>query len=241
MLKFGLIGLPLDHSFSKTFFEAKFNRENLPYLYSNYSIKELVNLPLFLNESQLNGFNVTIPHKQNIIPFLNELDEFASNVNAVNTVLVKNEKLYGFNTDIFGFKQSILPLLKAHHTSALILGTGGASKAVEFVLKGLGISTTFVSRTVNSSLITYQELNKDLIGAHLLIVNCTPLGTFPNVDQSPPIPFEFITSQHLMVDLIYNPEQTLFLKKSLAQGAQIKNGLEMLYIQAEKAFEIWTK
>lgn len=246
--KFGLIGFPLEHSFSKKYFSEKFLRENLSdCIYENFPIEFISELPsLIKSHPDLRGLNVTIPYKEQVIPFLDELDETAGKVGAVNTIKIEEGsttggagKLKGFNTDVFGFMQSIMKLLQPIHTSSLILGTGGSSKAVAFGLKKMGIEFDFVSRNPDEKELRYEDLNKDVIRHYKIIINSTPLGLFPNAENFPPIPYEFITSSHLLFDLIYNPEETVFLQKGRERGALIKNGLEMLQLQADKSWEIW--
>jgi shikimate dehydrogenase len=186
------------------------------------------------------GFNVTIPYKEQIIPFLDDLDSPAKTIGAVNTVVVKNGRLIGYNTDFEGFKSSLLPFLPKRPIKALILGTGGASKAVAYALRTLNIPYLFISRNPDKGL-TYQSLSKEIMAEYSLVINTTPIGMFPNIDQFPDIPYPFLTSQHLLYDLVYNPALTTFLKKGQMQGAQILNGLKMLELQAEKAWEIWNQ
>ncbi|MFP5470229.1 MAG: shikimate dehydrogenase family protein [Bacteroidia bacterium] len=242
MRHFGLIGYPLSHSFSKNYFTEKFQKGNIDADYINIEIENLTTID-FVKQHKLSGFNVTIPHKQNIIPFLNEVDEEAKNVGAVNTVKVlTNGDLIGYNTDVFGFRQSIKPFLESQHERALILGTGGASKAVSYVLKNLGIYVLHASRNPKSSNeISYADVNEFVIKAHKLIVNTTPLGMFPNVETYPEIPYQYMSSEHLLYDLVYNPQQATFLLKGKEQGATIMNGISMLHLQAEKAWEIWNE
>lgn len=241
MKQFGLIGYPLSHSFSKGYFAEKFLKESIQdCFYDVYPLKKIEDFTSLCEQHQnLVGLNVTIPYKQQIIPFLDELDETAANIGAVNTIKFINNKKTGFNTDAFGFEMSLQPLLKSHHQQALILGTGGASKAVEFVLKKLGISFRYVSRYKNENTITYSELNEDIIQHSTLIINSTPMGMYPNIEVSPGIPYHFLSDKHLLYDLIYNPEETQFLKEGKQRGAQTKNGLEMLYLQAERSWQIW--
>lgn len=240
MPKFGLIGKDIDYSFSRKYFGAKFKIENLPYTYENFDIPSIQLLPKIISENQdLKGLNVTIPYKEKVLAYLDELNSDAEEIGAVNTIKLHQNKLIGFNTDHFGFKKSLEEFLPLQHKTALILGTGGASKAVAYALKSLGFIYKFVSRNPNSGNLTYNELNQDLIKSHLLIINCTPLGTYPDVNQYPDIPYEFLTSAHLLFDLIYNPEKTEFLKLGALLGAQIVNGADMLKFQAEKAWEIW--
>lgn len=241
MKQFGLIGYPLSHSFSKGYFSEKFQKESI--LNCQYDIFPLEKIEDFTDlcaqYKNLKGLNVTIPYKEKIIPFLDELNDEAQEIGAVNTIKFTNGKMTGYNTDCYGFEMSLKPLLKAHHTSALILGTGGASKAVEYVLKKLGISFQYVSRTKSSTSISYNDVNSFIIQHSTLIINSTPIGMYPNVEDAQHLPYNFITNNHLLYDLIYNPEETQFLKEGKSRGAQTKNGLEMLYLQAERSWEIW--
>ena len=241
MKQYGLIGYPLSHSFSKGYFAEKFAKENIvDCKYDVFPLEKIEDFVELCNDKKnLIGLNVTIPYKEKIIPFLDELDETAANIGAVNTIKFSNGKKIGYNSDAYGFEMSLKPLLKQHHTKALILGTGGASKAVEYVLKKLGIAFQYVSRTKNDKAISYEELNESIIQHSKLIINTTPIGMYPNIDTAPDIPYNVITDKHLLYDLIYNPEETLFLKKGKEKGAQTKNGLEMLYLQAERSWEIW--
>ncbi|OAD91900.1 shikimate dehydrogenase [Aequorivita soesokkakensis] len=241
MSKFGLIGKNIDYSFSKTYFSEKFERENLFHSYENFDIPSIEQFPKIISETpNLKGLNVTIPYKEEVIRFLNDLDETAQKIGAVNTIKIsENGKLKGFNTDFYGFQKSIENFFPLKKKTALILGSGGASKAIAYALENLGFDFKFVSRKDNSNSINYQSLNQALIENHLLIVNCTPLGTFPNIHEYPPIPYAFITENHLLFDLIYNPAETEFLKQGKIQGAKTANGLKMLELQAEKAWEIW--
>ena len=183
--------------------------------------------------------NVTIPYKEDVLPFLNEKNDIVKEVNACNCIKISEGKLSGYNTDVVGFQQSLEQVLESHHTHALILGTGGSSKAVQYALKILGIRYQNVSRTKSTMSITYDELNEDILNSHQLIINTSPVGMFPNVERTPPIPFEFVSPKHLLFDLIYNPAKTLFLKKGEEKGAKIANGMEMLVLQAEESWKIW--
>jgi shikimate dehydrogenase len=240
---YGLVGKNISYSFSQNYFRAKFkdlgfsNRE-----YKNFDISTIAAFKgIVEGQKQLVGLNVTIPYKEAVIPFLNKIDAQAGEIGAVNTIKVMHDgQLVGFNTDVYGFEKSLRPLLEAHHRKALILGTGGASKAVDFVLKKLNLEILFVSReAVNKRTINYAALTKEIMEDFQVLINCTPLGTFPRMEQFPPIPYEFITNKHLCYDLIYNPAETIFLKNAGSMGARTKNGLEMLEFQAEKAWEIW--
>ena len=247
MQKYGLIGYPLGHSFSKNYFNQKFESENIDATYLNFEIPNIKDLKTVLKENpELNGLNVTIPYKEQVIPYLDDLDEDARLIGAVNVIKFTKglfgKKLKGYNSDIIGFTQSIQPLLQPHHQKALILGTGGASKAVYHGLKNLGIESIFVSRTHKADdMLTYEELTPEIMAEYTIIVNCTPVGMFPKVDFCPNIPYELLTPNHLLYDLLYNPNVTLFMKKGEAQGAVVKNGLEMLLLQAFAAWEIWHK
>ncbi len=239
---FGLLGKNIAYSFSENYFSEKFKSENLPFKYQNFDIPTISELPILLNDKieNLIGFNVTIPYKEKIVNYLDDVDTIANEIGAVNTVkIVDNTYLKGYNTDCYGFEKSLKPLLKPTHKKALILGTGGASKAIKFVLKKLNISFKEVSRTPNSNQFSYTDITKNILNEYTIIINCTPVGTFPNTELAPKIPYLFLTKEHLLFDLIYNPKETLFLKNGKKQGATIKNGLEMLKLQAEKSFEIW--
>lgn len=243
MKQYGLIGKTLSHSFSKKYFEEKFKRENINAVYENFELNDISQVEgLFSIHSNLCGLNVTIPYKEQIIPYLDEVDEQARKIGAVNTIYIDKEigKMKGYNTDVYGFKQSLKPFLENQHQRALILGTGGASKAVAYVLNELGITTAFVSRTPQlENQLSYDELNENILASFLLIVNTTPLGTFPNIDEKPTINYDAITPNHLLYDLVYNPAETAFLKEGKKRGALTINGEQMLQLQAEKAWEIW--
>lgn len=247
MQKYGLVGYPLKHSFSIGYFNEKFSSEKIEAEYINFEIPDINNFPEIIEANpNLHGLNVTIPYKEKVIPYLDELDKQTAAIGAVNVIkIIRNKggkpKLIGYNSDIIGFTQSIQPLLQSHHKKALILGTGGASKAVFHGLKNLGIEAKFVSQTARFGMLTYEELNAEIIKEYTVIVNCTPVGMYPKVDACPDIPYEAITSEHLLYDLLYNPNITLFMKKGEAKGAVTKNGLEMLLLQAFAAWEIWQK
>ncbi len=239
---FGLVGKTLGYSFSKKFFDEKFSSLQLPHSFSNFEFADEQALGMFLLDEvfQLQGFSVTIPYKEIIIPYLDKLDDSAKKTQAVNAVSVCDGKLIGYNTDSYGFSKALQPHLKETHKKALILGTGGASKAVAYALSLLDIEFSFVSRTPQkTAILGYEELDKKIINSHQIIINTTPLGTFPNITDCPDIPYQHITNQHIAFDLVYNPEETLFLKKAKKQGACIENGLAMLHFQAEKSWEIW--
>ncbi|MFK7003780.1 shikimate dehydrogenase [Flavobacterium covae] len=243
MKKLGLLGKNISYSFSRNYFTNKFQNEFLTsiFSYDNYDIQKIDEFKeIIINEPNLIGLNVTIPYKEEIIPYLDELSEIAKNIEAVNTIkITSDKKLIGHNTDFYGFQKSLTPLLQNHHKKALILGTGGASKAIAYVLKSLEIDFLFVSRKQFNDTITYDQLNNSILTEYTIIINCTPLGTYPNIQDCPTIPYEFITSNHLVYDLIYNPKKTTFLAKAEEKGAIIKNGYEMLVLQAEKAWKIW--
>jgi shikimate dehydrogenase len=242
--RFGLLGRNISYSFSKGYFTDKFNSENFAgCTYENFDIPEIAAFPeVIKNTSDLKGLNVTIPYKETVIPFLDKLSKKAELIGAVNTIkITKKGKLKGYNTDYYGFKKSLQPLLQPHHKKALILGTGGASKGVAFALDELDIPYTFVSREAKENGIDYDRINATTFDNYQIIINATPVGTSPNVDAFPLIPYEFFTEKHIAYDLIYNPAETQFLKKAKQQGAQIKNGLDMLIFQAEKAWKIWNK
>ena len=242
MRTFGLLGFPLSHSFSQKYFSEKFIRENISTCeFKNFSIKDIEKFPSLLkSNATLCGLSITIPHKQTVMKYLDEINSIAKEVGAVNCIRInKNKKTKGFNTDIVGFEKSMRPILKPYHSRALVLGTGGAAKAVGFILDKLKIKFKYVSR--KSGQISYAELNRSVLSKFLLIINTTPLGMFPNINKCPDIPYEFITSKHLLYDLTYNPEESLFLKKGKEKGAQTKNGLEMLQLQADEAWRIWNE
>ena len=240
MRHYGIIGFPLLHSFSAKYFNEKFAREHIE---AEYSLYPLDHEQWTMDNGQkvrrlidtLDGFNVTLPYKQAIIPYLDRLDQTAEQIGAVNVVYQR----VGYNTDCLGFMASIRPLLRANDQRALVLGTGGASKAVVYGLRQLGITPTLVSRTPREGIIGYKDLTEEIMAQHTIIVNCTPLGMLPDVDTCPDIPYHLITAKHLLYDCVYNPEQTLFLQKGKTQGATIRNGMEMLTGQAQAAWKIW--
>ncbi len=241
---YALVGRNISYSFSKGYFTTKFKELELDTNeYINFDIQSIKELPKKIKEykGHLKGMNVTIPYKLDVFNYLDKIDKKAQKVGAVNTIKIsKKGKLKGFNTDVYGFRKSIEPLLKEHHKKALILGTGGASKAVAFVLKKLGVKYKFISRNPKGKKeISYQDLTKKIVEKHYLIINCTPLGTHPAISDFPDIPYQYISKKHLLFDLIYNPTETAFLRKGKEEGAVIKNGLEMLEQQAEKAWKIW--
>lgn len=244
MDKYGLIGYPLGHSFSIGYFNERFENENIDAKYINFEIPSIDDLPEVLaSNPQLKGLNVTIPYKEKVIPFLDSVSPEARAIGAVNVIRVthKGNKviLRGFNSDVIGFTKSIEPMLEKCHKKALILGTGGASKAVNYGLKSLGLETVFVSRYERPETIQYESITPDVVKEYNVIVNCTPLGMYPHSDECPKLPYEALDSHNILYDLIYNPDQTLFMKKGLAHGAQVKNGLEMLLLQAFASWEFW--
>ncbi|MDR0700275.1 MAG: shikimate dehydrogenase [Tannerella sp.] len=246
MKKYGLIGYPLGHSFSKDFFNQKFASEGIDAEYVNFEIENVNDLKYVLREnSSLCGLNVTLPHKMNVIPLLDSITDNARNIGAVNVIKFKKGGLFGklhlegHNSDILGFKKSIEPLLNETHRKALILGTGGASKAIYHGLKQLGIDSIFVSRKQKEFSVTYEEITQNTMENYTVIVNTTPVGMYPKSDICPNIPYRYITPGHILYDLLYNPDETLFMKKGKERGAVVKNGLEMLLLQAFASWEIW--
>ncbi|HEY4616922.1 MAG TPA: shikimate dehydrogenase [Flavobacterium sp.] len=242
--RYGLLGKNIGYSFSKGYFTDKFSNENLDDCsYDNFDIQEITEFNQIIKKSpDLKGLNVTIPYKEAVIPFLDRLSKKAAKIGAVNTIKVtKKGKLKGYNTDYYGFKKALEPMLQVQHKKALVLGTGGASKGVAFALEELGILYTFVSREAKENAIDYSQINATTFANYQIIINSSPVGTSPNVDAFPLLPYEYFTDQHIAFDLIYNPAETQFLKKAKEKGAQIKNGLDMLIFQAEKAWEIWNK
>ncbi|MBP1224860.1 shikimate dehydrogenase family protein [Flavobacterium sp. 1355] len=242
--RFGLLGRNISYSFSKGYFTEKFNDEVFTgNSYENFDISDINDFTeLVANNPELKGLNVTIPYKEQVIPFLDKLSKKATLIGAVNTIkFTKKGKLKGYNTDYYGFKKSLEPLLQPHHKKALILGTGGASKGVAFALDELSIPYTFVSREAKENIIDYDLINATTFDNFQIIINCTPVGTSPNITACPNLPYEFFTEKHIAYDLIYNPEETQFLKNAKEHGAVIKNGYDMLIFQAEKAWKIWNK
>lgn len=240
---YGLIGYPLGHSFSKRYFSEKFKREKTNAQYKLYEIERVDDVKRIISKEKPRGLNVTIPYKEQIMAYTDELDETAAQIGAVNVLKIsyagRDIRIKGYNTDAIGFEASIKPHLKPHHRQALILGTGGASKAVEYVLQRLGLHTTYVSRTAKPGNLTYASLDRECMEAHTVIVNATPLGTFPNTDTCPDIPYQWLGKNHLLFDLVYNPAETLFLKKGKEHGCDTVNGSQMLVGQAEAAWSIW--
>lgn len=246
---YGLIGYPLIHSFSRTFFNQKFKAENINARYDNFEIPAIEDFPTLVKKTEfLSGMNVTIPYKEKVIPYLDELDPLAARAGAVNVIRIirgkkgkvcEDKRLVGYNSDVAGFTDSIRPLVNDRGKKALILGTGGAAKAVAVGLDMLDIDSVCVSRTKRPGVLTYGELTPDIIRQHRIIVNTTPLGMYPHVDECPDIPYECLTPEHLCYDLLYNPDITLFMRKASARGAEVKNGLEMLLLQAFISWDIW--
>jgi shikimate dehydrogenase len=243
---FGLIGYPLGHSFSVNYFEKKFRKEGIDASYRNFPLERAADFEkLVREEPDLYGLNVTVPYKQEIIPYLDALSQTARTVKAVNTICFcrkdDQKALTGHNTDVVGFEKSLKNHLKKHHTSALVLGTGGSSGAITYVLKELGIEYTLISRSRGEGRLSYEEVDRELVGQTPLIINCTPLGMFPDTGRCPDLPYDAINRSHLLFDLVYNPEKSLFLSNGEAQGAATVNGYEMLVYQAEASWEIWNR
>lgn len=242
---FGLLGKNISYSFSRGYFSEKFKKLNLnKHKYVNFDLQQIEDFPSIIAENDsLKGVNVTIPYKEDVIPFLDKLDKTAKKIGAVNTIkFTKRGNLKGYNSDVVGFENSILPLLKKHHKKALILGTGGASKAIAYALSRNKIEYKFVSRNPEGKKqISYDSLTKEMIEKHTVIINSTPLGTSPDIEKCPNIPYQYITENHILYDLIYNPAVTAFLSKGKERGAVIKNGLEMLQLQAEESWRIWNE
>ncbi len=247
MKQYGLIGFPLSHSFSKRFFTQYFADNWIDAEYLNFEISDISMLPAIIREHpNLVGFNVTIPYKEAVIPYLDSCDSKAAAIQAVNTVKIDRNgwkiSLKGFNTDLIGFRNSILPLLKPHHKKALVLGTGGASKAIVATLNDLSISTQLVSREAKAGVsISYSQLTEAIMQEYSVVVNTTPLGTYPKTENFPEIPYEYLTDKHLLFDLVYNPAVTQFLQKGADRGAATKNGSDMLELQALAAWGIWNE
>ncbi len=244
MDKYGLIGYPLGHSFSISYFNQKFADEGIDAVYENFEIASIDLLPEVLDMNpNLKGLNVTIPYKQKVMQFLDNISPEARAIGAVNVIKVKHEgkniKLTGYNSDVIGFTKSIEPMLERFHKKALILGTGGASKAIDYGLKSLGLETVFVSRYERPGTIQYEKITPEVIQEYNVIVNCTPLGMYPHTDECPLLPYEAMDNRTILYDLIYNPDETLFMKRGAAKGANVKNGLEMLLLQAFASWEFW--
>ena len=244
MDKYGLIGYPLGHSFSINYFNQKFADEGINAKYMNFEIPSIEALAEVLDSNpELKGLNVTIPYKQKVIEFLDQISPEARAIGAVNVIRVthkgKDVILKGFNSDVIGFTQSIEPMLESYHKKALVLGTGGASKAINYGLKSLGLETCYVSRYERANTIQYDKITPELIKEYNVIVNCTPLGMYPKTEECPNLPYEAMDNHTLLYDLIYNPDETLFMKKGKEHGATVKNGLEMLLLQAFASWEFW--
>jgi shikimate dehydrogenase len=250
MRKFGLIGYPLTHSFSERYFTEKFIREGIrDCSYAAYELSSLGGLPALLADPELLGLNVTIPYKESVLPFVDSPGEVVRAVGACNCIRIVGGKLEGYNTDVIGFEQSLVKKLQPHHTQALVLGTGGAAKAVGWVLEKLGIGYRFVSRKAGGAAIAavdelnlpYEDVDGPLLLSHTLLINTTPIGMYPKTEACPPLPYEVLTDRHYLFDLVYNPERTLFLRKGAARGATVENGYEMLILQAEESWRIWNE
>ncbi len=244
--EYGLIGYPLTHSFSQRYFNEKFNSENIDAVYLNFQLSDIGELMEMLAEHpRLQGFNVTLPYKEQVIPYLDAIDPKAKEIGAVNVVRVKHLPggdimLKGFNSDYIGFRDSLVPLLSDGSHAALVLGTGGASKAVKVALESIGVKVSMVSRTMKPGVAyTYEQLTQEVMDSHDIIVNTTPLGMYPHTEECPPIPYDYITPRHILYDLIYNPDVTTFMKLGAERGATTKNGLEMLLLQAFESWRIW--
>lgn len=239
MRKFGLIGYPLSHSFSKKYFTDIFLQEGIDAEYGNYPLEDISLIKTLFEDSRLEGINVTIPYKEAVIPYLDELSDAVQQIGACNCIRIENGKRTGFNTDVLGFERSLEKKLEPHHTKALVLGTGGAAKAVLYVLKNLSVTSLQVSRTPNGNSISYDDITDRMMNEYTLVVNTTPLGMYPNVDQYPKLPYHAMGEQHYLYDLVYNPAKTLFLQKGEERGAAIENGHDMLIIQADESRKIW--
>ena len=241
MRRFGLIGKTLKHSFSQNYFTRKFSEHAITDCrYDLFELQSVDLLPALIRDiTTLEGLNVTIPYKELVLPYLDHQHEIVQAIGACNCIRIRSSRLEGFNTDVCGFRESIRPLVQPHHRKALVLGTGGASKAVHYALQQLGITTASVSRSNGD--FTYESLTPEVIGDHGVIVNTTPLGTYPDTEGSPPIPYAHLAAHHLLFDLVYNPSLTTFMQKGQERGAQVANGLEMLVIQAEESWKIWNE
>lgn len=241
MAKYGLLGKNIHYSFSQTFFNIKFEKENLPHSYVNFDMPCIENFNEFLAQNpDIKGMNVTIPYKEAVIPHLYNLDKESKKIGAVNTIKFRKDgKLIGYNTDHYGFAQALAKFLPFKKKTALVLGTGGASKAITYVLDAMAFDYKMVSRIGNESTLQYEAINRELLQQNYLIVNCTPLGTSPNVLEKPNLPYQFLTKDHVLFDLVYNPRETEFMKQGLRKGARVTNGLKMLEYQAKKSWAIW--
>lgn len=241
--RFGLVGRNINYSFSAGYFKKKFEKANLDnYSYTNFDIEDISQLTEILeNTKKLKGLNVTIPYKEEVIPLLDKVSATAAIIGAVNTIHITKKGTKGYNTDHYGFKKALEPLLEPHYKKALILGTGGASKAIAYALRKMKIEYDFVSRTATDVIYAYEDLDEDVFGDYQIIINTTPLGTFPNMKECPPIDYSLFTADHLAFDLVYNPEETEFMKRAAKNGAKTSNGYKMLVHQAEKAWKLWNK
>ncbi|GAA3509297.1 shikimate dehydrogenase [Aquimarina addita] len=239
---YGLLGRDIGYSFSRNYFSVKFKNEQLPHQYQNFDLQHIEEITPIFTDAKIQGINVTIPYKEEVIAYLDELDPIAKEIGAVNVIKFdKDRKTKGYNSDYYGFTESLKPLLNKTIKKALILGTGGASKAIAYALKKLDITYTFVSRNPDENQVNYTDLTKDMMQEFKLIINCTPLGTHPHVDNYPAIPYEFLGDNHVLYDLIYNPEETVFMKRGKEKGAKVTNGSRMLVLQAEKSWNIWNE
>lgn len=243
MRLYGLIGYPLSHSFSKKYFTEKFEREGLKdYQYELFPVSSIEELPQLLEKHpELCGLNVTIPYKEQVLSYLHSENELVKAIRACNCIDIRNGRLKGYNTDVIGFERSLLEQWQPHHKRALILGTGGVSKAVQYIMQKMGLAYRYVSRKPGVHNYSYEQLTPAIMQEYTLIVNTTPLGMYPNVTEAPPIPYEALTPRHYLFDMVYNPDKTLFLKMGEEKGAAIKNGADMLKIQADESWEIWNK
>lgn len=240
MDKYGLIGYPLGHSFSKIYFTEKFQKEGLSSTYELFPLSAITEFPeLIEGNPELRGLNVTIPYKESVMTYLTDLSPEAKAIGAVNVIKIDGDRLTGYNSDYIGFRDSLKPMLRDEITEALVLGSGGASKAVCHALRVLGINPTVVSRHPSEGIIGYKDITSEVMEKNLLIVNTTPLGMAPNIEAAPDIPYHLLSDRHICYDVVYNPSETLFMKKAAAAGARVKNGLEMLHLQAENAWKIW--
>ena len=241
--RFGLVGRNISYSFSADYFKTKFEKAGLEnYTYTNFDIEHISQLSEIIeNTKRLKGLNVTIPYKEEVIPLLDGISKNAAIIGAVNTIVISKKGTKGYNTDHYGFRKALEPLLMPHHKKALILGTGGASKAVAYVLRKMKIEYDFVSRTATDVIYAYEDLDKQVLDDYQIIINTTPLGTFPNMKECPPIDYSFFTKNHLAFDLVYNPEETEFMRRAAENGAAVSNGYTMLVHQAEKAWKLWNK
>ena len=239
---YGLIGKTLAHSFSASFFKDYFEKNNITATYSNFELNDVEEISSIF-EQNLSGLNVTFPYKESVIPYLDRLDESAAQIGAVNVISFENGEKVGYNTDAYGFAQSIKPFLTFEHERALIFGTGGASKAVAHVFKQIGLDVFYISRNGHEAtgVFTYEDINSHMLQACKVLVNCTPIGTFPNISDCIELPFEYLTPAHLVIDLVYNPAETELMKRAQKNGAAVMNGLSMLQHQALKSYEIWTR